>query len=451
MPTFTQCLSAVALLSGALLSAGCATKPVAGWVLEHPQINISPEGYPLDQSDKVLDEERFAAHADAVLDDVEHWISTRSREQPIEIMVVVHGGLNSRADRNQYIQSVIERTGNIKDTQVYPLFINWDSSLTSALWEDLFEVRRGVRNPVLGVITSPFVFAERLVTSLIRAPVTLVNHYDAEKRVFENWQGEQPTAGERAKEAGLMLLKVPTTIVTVPFLGGFGAGAWDMLSRRIEQMFALELRPFSQLLKERDQQTGAARQFLEVFAQRAKQWRKDNASNVKLSLMGHSMGAIVATRALIEFPQIEYDRIVYLAPAVSIEAARASLSPYLRENARTEFFSLALSVRDEAREWHLLAPRGSLLVWVDSMLAYSLSSGDRRLGVMANNKAISYKTVDETVCKRLHFLKFTGKDGLPRKHGDFDEDGMVQKMLAIATPTWHAVCPSCVAHKVCEL
>lgn len=415
----------VALILG--LVSACATGPPQ----THPHLMVDPDGYALeDDGDKMASADYRRGIKQMTADVSEHVKKARSQGQTAHLLVHVHGGLVSQAEGLQFIQDMVDENGLLKDTSYYPVFINWDASLGSSLYDDLFEVRRGVRDPLIGYPTSPFVVLSRLLNGVARLPVTLVYQYDTEKMQFESWEGEERSYGELAGNGIITLASLPVTVVSLPFISGFGEGAWKMMRRRIDQMFAYQIRPQKHVFLDEVEEPGALRQFFEAVEPLA----RGEQPGIEITLVGHSMGAIVVNKILRSFPKIAFHRIVYLAGATSIEDFFNTIPPYLELHPESTFYSFSLSNRDEGGEFNYFLPRGSLLVWIDNMFEPGISPSGKRVGFFRNKDIIRITPLDGRCCPRMQFVKFTGQEGQPRKHGDFNNDGIYQRILDMARP-----------------
>jgi hypothetical protein len=153
------------------------------------------------------------------------------------------------------------------------------------------------------------------------------------------------------------------------------------------------------------------------------------------------MGAIVSNRILRDFPQLRFDRIVYAGAAAGIDDVRASVHPYLLQpaNRDTTFWSFSLSEPNEAREINGIDvyERGSLLVWVDNLFERPNTVSKRTFGRASNLKRFYAPPGDPALRSRINLLEFRGTPPAngrllehPWKHGDFDEPGVVDKLLA---------------------
>ncbi len=406
---------------------------------QHPHIIVDREGYPNSDQGKRMSQEDFRLRIESIQTRVAEYIADRSqRGKPARLLVMIHGGMISQNQGLEYIQTMVDEQGLLKGTELFPIFINWDASLLNSMVDDLFLVRLGNRDPALGIITSPFVILTRLVTGLVELPVTLVHHYDTEKMQFEKWEGEHRSLGEATANGTLTLVSLPPTVATLPLLSGFGSGAWKMMRRRIDQMFAHQIRPAETLLLDPVTRPGALREFFEViearFGKGPTQAGQDSLPEVEVILVGHSMGTMVVNRILRDFPTLEYSRIVYLGAAASIDDFLTTVPPYLSRNPNTSFHSFSLSKKDESGEFnYFIAPRGTLLVWIDNIFEPGLSPTGKRVGFFRNRDAIGIRSRQDNqrVCDRMFFWKFVEKDGddIPHRHGEFNDDVKIQRIL----------------------
>jgi hypothetical protein len=113
------------------------------------------------------------------------------------ILLYVHGGLNTA---QASIERVVEYSSKIQEDGTYPIFVNWDSSLTSSYRDHLVLLRQGrraddwcceawkeygkgyavganVAGGVASVVTTPLYFAFDFARGVIRLPVDLYGVY----------------------------------------------------------------------------------------------------------------------------------------------------------------------------------------------------------------------------------------------------------------------------------
>jgi pimeloyl-ACP methyl ester carboxylesterase len=173
--------------------------------------------------------------------------------------------------------------------------------------------------------------------------------------------------------------------------------------------------------------TGAISRLFEKLTDDMKSQESDNPfdSEYEITLVGHSMGAIIMNHIVHKYPELPYKKIVYMGAACSVREFEQSVIPYLKNHSETQFYNLCLHPIAEAREmpWILdFFPRGSLLEWIDSMFVTPQTLMDRTLGkwdnVMQATQVIPHSIRDQVTIKSFG----VGRDqGLPQRHGDFND------------------------------
>jgi pimeloyl-ACP methyl ester carboxylesterase len=220
--------------------------------------------------------------------------------------------------------------------------------------------------------------------------------------------------------------------VTTPlFVDGIGKEAWRVMLHRASNT----LRPTDEFesdlfdgRKKRNTRaeltapaTGAFAQFFSQL-QTFLETRAKSGECWEITLIGHSMGAIIINDALQLFPQLPVSNIVFMAPACSIGEAEEAIVPYLEKNKKAKFFILTLHPLAEAEEVvaYDLPSRGSLLEWIDQWFQSPDHPLDRRLGKW--NNALDALHVFSSVRGRVT-LKGFGVQGnsIPQTHGDFSD------------------------------
>lgn len=197
----------------------------------------------------------------------------------------------------------------------------------------------------------------------------------------------------------------PSKLLVIGAFSGLGSEAWGVMLRRVEMMFHHEnsyqpgvsskkFNPNSAHYDETNPDTSHSSSTgvgAVAILLREIELRQKNGRLKPVTLIGHSMGAIVSNRALAEFPKINYDRIVYLAAASSVIDTHTSIVPYLRNHKSTHFYNLCLHPRAEELEgamtqriWGEFVPRGSLLVWIDDLLNNPRTLQERTMGSFEN-------------------------------------------------------------------
>ncbi len=130
--------------------------------------------------------------------------------------------------------------------------------------------------------------------------------------------------------------------------------------------------------------------------------------DIPVTLVGHSMGAIVICRWLDMFPVFRAQEIVLLAAACTVRDGLSSLNTYLTGHRRTTGHILTLNSKAERTEQHLfgLTPLGSLLEWIDAFFSKPLTFDQRTLGKW-DNLIQSTHLIDNGVRDRVHLKCFS--------------------------------------------
>lgn len=260
--------------------------------------------------------------------------------------------------------------------------------------------------------------------------------------------------------------------VAWPLIDALGTSAWDIMLRRTYTLFrspyefdviageanhydtnnSNPVPPYAPESKEPSARTrytqmldtqpsGGLSLFIRAFIARE--------FDIPVTLVGHSMGAIVACRWLDMFPAFEAREIVLLAAACTIRDGLSSLNSYLTGHRRASGHILTLNSKAERTEQHLfgLTPLGSLLEWIDAFFSKPLTFDQRTLGKWDNliqsthliNKGVRDRVhlkcfsvrsdafdldeAEQEACKRLeaiHASAFAGQPTLDRRRGPSD-------------------------------
>jgi pimeloyl-ACP methyl ester carboxylesterase len=160
-----------------------------------------------------------------------------------------------------------------------------------------------------------------------------------------------------------------------------------------------------------------------------------------LTLIGHSMGAIVVNHILRDFDDIPFRNVVYMASAGSVRDYEDSVFPYLEQHQATEVYHLTLHDFAEIRDQYgvlgplELPPSGSLLVWIDNYFTHPPTLRDRTAGRF-DNLMLFVGDTPEPVRERIHVKTFGVGRSLtmtdPQHHGDFNDfDGEPHECVAV--------------------
>ncbi|MBI4636588.1 MAG: hypothetical protein HY727_09605 [Candidatus Rokubacteria bacterium] len=429
----------------ALLLAGCAIAkfslgPEDAPLLPH-YVLAHEDGWPASTEREALQPEAYEAHVDRILAGIDAharriWAESREGgKDPLRILVFVHGGLNGYAADFRRMRELVrggpERPAIFPRTFYYPVFVNWNSALGDSLFDDLIFIRFGKRRPWwVGLPTAPFVLGARLAEGLFSTP----NSWWANTRNFDELD---PQPADWAESLALL----PIRGLTTPFLKAFGTSAWQIMRRRADLLVTPRLGDNPANATEGAAQTLVRKLCARVTCGGSGEpvWRippRDGALEsgpVEITFVGHSMGALVVNRLLASRHELPVRRIVYLAPAASIDEVEGLLAPYLKAHSgaptgASELRVFVLSRKDEAgeRDPSGLLPRGTLLVWIDNFFEPVTIPGHLRLG---RYKAYGdYYRGAPPPYLRVHAMTSASATE-PRTHGSFDDGPFFERIL----------------------
>ncbi|QSH41462.1 hypothetical protein P0136_07915 [Lentisphaerota bacterium ZTH] len=364
-----------------------------------------------------------------------------------KILIFVFGGMNS-------LDSTVERTENLskiiyKESDYYPIFINWESSLADSYFDHLLFIRRGVKSYTFGPVLFPFYLVVDIARAVTRLPINLVfqsygifmgntntdeiNGVDAERirklkikyYVGEDYEPDYYPALRRF----VYLLGFPVRVVTTALIDVAGKSAWDVMMRRSRIVFQRS-QPFeADFSDEVNALTSPPDGALSIFMDRLVKFYKANPE-YEFTLIGHSMGPFIINGILSRYDMLPYKNIVYMAPACSCEETAQALRPYLEKHPESTFYNLCIHPHMDASEmmfWAVL-PRGSVLRWIDLYLADPLTSNDHCLGVWLNAMysmpRLLGKVQKQCVIKAFGLydpVTNTARLNMPQKHTDFSD------------------------------
>ncbi|MBU0730510.1 MAG: hypothetical protein KKE17_12450 [Proteobacteria bacterium] len=366
-----------------------------------------------------------------------------------KVIIFIHGGLNTTECSEVRAEELKTKFGD----EYHPVFIHWRSDLTTTYIEHLWNHRQGEHWDFWGPVTSPIVFGIDIGKGIVRTPMIwwyqLVSflkacgydaaHYENAKKIgtlLENDPRVNYTPGEDYRGNSLEIFQgvigffeFAGSLITAPLFDAVGTGSWDVMKRRTDTMFATmftadDLDEYKSLDEYERMKQGS----LAIFFEKLK---TKNLSGVEVILVGHSMGTIVASEILSKWPEIQYDRIIFMAAACTIKDFERSVAPYLKKHPDTEFYNYTLHPKAENYEAHFggFGGTGSLLVQIDNFYANPVSEKERTLGKWENIMN-GFNYFDDEILGRLHFCTMDydptvknifGKENPnpPIKHGDF--------------------------------
>lgn len=328
----------------------------------------------------------------------------------------MHGGLNSTEDTAGRISEMLDP---MLADGYYPIFISWRSSGLSSYRDHLWSVRHGRKSSSARITAIPYLAAD-LFGVVANAPVAWVSEmtnsidsvrgkytrnipYDELQEKYSihyNWPEDDPSSS-LGRTLGWWAT-APLKLVTTPVTHTMGKSPWVVMNRRaLTTLYTEETIDSGEAVQVMDllksafgapaetedvvsaEYRGTAFRLLDMLQ------RLDadgSLRDAELTLIGHSMGVIVANHFLIAMPGLAWTRIVHMASADSISNFYNRLIPYLRVNADTRYYALFLHPDNEDREVNKngLVPSGSLLVWVDNMYTTPATMVDRTAGRFTN-------------------------------------------------------------------
>ena len=397
--------------------------------------------------------ERLSNYLTAMFRDV-------AQTHPDEVIVYIHGGLNN-------INGAIAKAAMLSDVlatqRKYFIGICWNSNLMPTYDQHLFVVREGLHQKGKAIITSPVMLLADVGGAAVRLPLNLVNflYQDAYttrpdattrtklanarftqifyapetdtktplNRIKISYGADERSPLEMWSEFGRWLVTTPAKASSTVFLDTLGIQPWKNMLRRTRTMFERESEFIPQLyyedaklLARYERSTVSPPRFIDQLnytGRKGATWHfcnqleqnltaRNNAGEPKVTIIGHSMGAIVTCEMLQRFHRLPVDNVVLMAAACSINDFKNKIIPYLEEqNLRADFAMAApnnpkfsapviktqlynLCLNDAAE--HIepnpgqldLSQRGSLLTWIDTLYQTPESENDRTFGRWVN-------------------------------------------------------------------
>jgi pimeloyl-ACP methyl ester carboxylesterase len=389
------------------------------------------------------------------------------------LLIFVHGGMNSRdVGLQHYLDDFKQIDG------YYPVFVVWPSGPLSTYKEHLLWVRQGIkmetfREKMFSVLTIPFMLVADLGRAVARLPMVIANSTRSDfetitpirkqdrSRMVDDYrdlatnnyhvhiEDDYSRTQDRLVRDVSYWATLPVKYVVSSLVDGLGKGAWDDMLRRTETAYPGRMEEWltnrvaevkaeesrsvrtpsgarkpagksKSKKKEKRLERYEAAGLPALFAM-LPNIRTTNGTIPQITLVGHSMGAIILNR-VVRDTKIEFTNIVYMGAACSIEDFSTSVLPYLRQHTNSQFYSLSLHPVAEAGEvtWMAadLVPRGSLLIWLDNFLMNPVTEQERTFGrwrnlfrTSATGEPVIKRFFDnpdaESLKQRLHFRAFS--------------------------------------------
>jgi hypothetical protein len=383
----------------------------------------------------------------------------------------------------------------------YPVFLAWNSGFGSSYCAYVSNHRRGLyRDEWWRWALSPFAVAYTLTGAVARTPLSLVDQLTSLNQTRDSWFYGTSASARRAASAGEFLSPIassgdpafggppgddrssrerfwsrtksvvgfPARIVTTPLVDGLGTPAWDVMKARAhwwtdrgighreadpdgkfqrmwrtvshdDYLKTVNGLPTDQRPIVDGSEAGVALRFANALEDSVREFSPQKGKEPELTLVGHSMGAIVINDILRLAPPTfkqRVKRVIFMAGADSIGNTEKALVPFLKEQENARFYNLTLHPVMESHETHFyVSPRGTLLEWIDAMFANPVIWEDRTIGRWSNavlsarkfkgfdknRVTFKYFPINECTACSYNFRKGRmEKVSLhPRVHGDF--------------------------------
>jgi pimeloyl-ACP methyl ester carboxylesterase len=436
----------------------------------------------------------YSMYLDEMFDDI-------ARRHPRQVVIYVHGGMNFIAGA---AEKSAQMADELVPQGIYPICICWNSNLFDTYGAHLFEVRNGISRPLRAILTSPAALLADFGSSAARAPYTLLNLFsnDAialDSRFDDRFARTEARFAELKREHKLhpaesvvvsrskndrkhrkdaatydfasYLATLGGKVATAPVIDGLGSPAWNNMLRRTRTMFEREAAfvahvpeqagasaPAAHLTGAEDPafvsreqvkregqllyagREGAVRMFFRRAQERLGLTQRRPFERV--TIIGHSMGAIVTGEILQRFPDIFFDDVIFMAGASTVRDFKGKVVPYLEHQKRTRFYNLCLNEDGERQEKNPgtldITPRGSLLVWIDTFLDNPASENDRTMGYF-QNCVLATDDLPRDILARVSIKSF-GRERLLSRNPDVtytDPAEAAQHLKWVAEPMKH--------------
>lgn len=381
-------------------------------------------------------------------------ISALQRSGRTNILLYFFGGMNSVESSSK--RAAVLADAIMQSSDYYPVCVVWASSLFNSYFDHLFWIRRGARDPVMGPALAPFYLLADIGRAFTRLPITLAYHgyHVADDIVFEPLDDEEENAADDAEIAAqhiraasgtdnssrslrvlrrvVYTLGFPFRVITVPLIDACGKNAWDVMVARtrttMRVSYTLDV-PDDRTLDVNFAPPDGA---LALLASALLSFTS-NDSRYAYTLIGHSLGTLLANELVRTFPELPCRNIVHMGSAASLRDTALNLAPYLQRHPNCTFYNLCLHEHADQNEymWLMFLPRGSILEWIDSFLSDPLALDDLTIGKW-NNALRTLPTIKGPLRHQVVIKAFGINDPVfnrlngssPEKHTDFSNPAL---------------------------
>ena len=432
-------------------------------ICSNPAINIR----------QVREHIALMAQIDRIIDQLDHPVNG----VPQHLVIFIHGGLVSQEeslaraikdapdminDRRAFDPLGSNGGGNgpilMKGSKIFPLFLNWPSGPLDTYGDSVLDYEQGKYSTDRHRhLEAPIYVATDAADIFAHAPLDLVksiHRFFGAHHLFTNVETScqiDPHFGCDDMGKGLERPLLDTVVyggtfplrgLTVPMLD-VGTRAWKNMVARTrfgvekyvrpndyENVF-LTLHPDvtknqrADFQKQKEIMTQGV--FYHLFARLREKFYAGghlcDGTQPRITLIGHSMGTMVANELLHAFPDLPYENIVFMAAAANIRDFQSMTEPVLRHPACPQdlrFYNLSLhqDADRDSLEYRGALPRGSLLEWIDDIFETPVTSIDRTMGKWENVLFAQYGFAPDAR-RRMFFHRFGLVAPDPIMHGDF--------------------------------
>ncbi|MGJ8681662.1 hypothetical protein, partial [Paraglaciecola sp.] len=298
-----------------------------------------------------------------------------------KILVSIHGGLNSISAN---VKRVEKHYNSALEDGYFPVFISWRSGAITTLYDRYFGVRNGVdRSKWVTIPSAPFYFVSDVLSGVAAIPESIwdqsANFYNSHKNnlsgfyekdiqirmrdfdlpdIYYTQRGKEKTPIEQVGYGVRQLIPGVVRVISTPLIEGMADKAWGVMRRRAKTLVYrqqdLTYRGVGQHFGG-ETISGELHQTINC-ENNGKYFEKDGGNgivaqlfraiseleDIQITLVGHSMGAIIANDIVNVFPKLPFNRIIHMASADSIRNLMEKTRPYLIDNPSTQFYNLML-------------------------------------------------------------------------------------------------------------
>src|SRR2546422_3164972 len=305
---------------------------------------------------------QFEDHMEELLG--ESLVHTSQKEKTRKIFIFIHGGLNTQVET---VERAAKLQQKVKDKDYFPIFVNWQSSLVTSYKDHLLHIRQGEYwgdtslGGLMGWITAPFYLLGDVARGIANLPIDVglmvrsdvstdplyrdtkvVGAQSIGRRLFCDYDaaghnqehGNEPkcdpakrslnhipiwigrddrTHSEMTVSGGKYLITFPTKLAISPLLDAAGTSSWDSMLRARSMLFRMENEYGKDGLLD-PKRKGVMLALMEKMEALA----KEKSLDLDITVVGHSMGAIVMNELIRRFPHLPFNHIIYMAAATSI-------------------------------------------------------------------------------------------------------------------------------------